>query len=396
MERQDRATVNHTLTHPKTLRGHHGCALSHIKSGVKILAEVEFNDDGAQQHGVLMTSPQPFVDFRELEILLNRLDAQAAQVRPCFLALICSPYAECPRYLLDLLTVLTALQMIGTPPMLLKTRPREIEKGFCPQVPTAFVSLEQARNSLDYHWNSCIEFLNEIENKAQNGEGIVGDGSLDVVKTRGTARQDTLNTFERWRVAFQAFLQYTERLLDSRGLQAARCLEISHSIAIIYLHVSTVNVAHDETAWDMFTERFEHIVSMAASVVESLICNKSTQKQSPDFSLDMHTVGPLYAVAHRCRHPIIRRKAVSLLYAAPRQEGVWDSVLTARVAERVIGIEESGLGIITRCEDVPDWARISDVEVKFEAQECQGTIRYSRQRSPLEKVRDTVVDVIRW
>lgn len=82
MERQDRATVNCTLTYPKTLRGHHGSALSHIKSGVKILAEVEFNDNGAQQHGVLMTSPQPFVDFRELEILLNRLDAQAAQVRP--------------------------------------------------------------------------------------------------------------------------------------------------------------------------------------------------------------------------------------------------------------------------------------------------------------------------
>lgn len=359
------------------------------------MAEVEFNDDGAQQHGVLMTSPRPFVDFRELEILLNRLDAQAAQVRPCFLALICSSYAQCQRYPLDLLAVLTALQMVGTPPMLLKTRPREIEKGFCARVPAAFVSLEQARNSLDYHWNSCTEFLNGIEN-AQNGEGIVSKGSLDVVKIIETARRDTLDTFERWRVAFQAFLQNTERLLDSRGLQAARCLEISHSIGIIFLHISTVIVAHDETVWDMFTKRFEHIVSMAASVVESSIRNKSTQKQSPDFSMDMHTVGPLYAVAHRCRHPIIRRKAVSLLYAAPRQEGVWDSVLTARVAERVIGIEESGLGIITRCEDVPDWARISDVDVKFEAQECQGTIRYSRQRSPLEKVRDTVMDVIRW
>lgn len=396
MERQDRATVKYTLTHPKTLRGHHGAALSHIKSGVKILAEVEFNDDGVEQHGVLITSPQPFVEFRELEILFNRLDAQAAQVRPFYLVLICSPYAQCPRYVLNLLIVLTASQMVGTPPMLLKPRPRNIAKGFCARVPTAFVSLEQARNSLDYHWNSCTELLNEIEKNAQNGEGIVGNESLDVVKTIGMARQDTLDTFERWRVAFQAYLQNTERHLDSRGLQAARCLEISHSLAIIFLHIIILNVAQDETLWDMFTKRFEHIVSMAASVVDSSIRNKSTQKQTPDFSLDMHTVAPLYAVAHRCRHPIIRRKAVSLLYAAPRQEGVWDSVLTARVAERVIGIEESGLGIITRCEDVPDWARISDVEVTFKAQECQGTIKYSRQRSPLEKVRDSVVDVIRW
>ena len=273
-----------------------------------------------------------------------------------------------------------------------------MEKGFCPQIPTAFVSLEQARNSLDYHWNSCVEFLNKIEKNAQDAKstGIKGHGPLDTVKTIEMVRQHIHDTFEKWLTAFQAFLLRLGRPLDSNGLQAARCLEISHSIANLFLRVSTVNVAHDETAWDMFTKRFEHIVNMAASVVESSIRDKSTQKKAPDFSLDMHTVGPLYAVAHRCRHPIIRRKAVSLLYAAPRQEGVWDSVLTARVAERLISIEESGLGNITRCEDVPDWARISDVEVKLELQECRGTIKYSRQRSPLEKVRDTVMDVIRW
>ncbi len=94
--------------------------------------------------------------------------------------------------------------------------------------------------------------------------------------------------------------------------------------------------------------------------------------------------------AHKCRHPVIRRKAVALLYSSPRQEGVWDSILTARVAERLIGIEEAGLGKVTRCEDIPDWARISDVEVSFNRQGRVGTVRYSRPRSPLEKVREYV------
>ena len=98
----------------------------------------------------------------------------------------------------------------------------------------------------------------------------------------------------------------------------------------------------------------------------------------------------------KCRHPVIRRKAVSLLYTAPRQEGVWDSILTARVAERLIGIEEAGLGTVVSCEDVPDWARISDVEVKFDLHGRLGTVKYSRQRSPLEKVRDTVMESVRW
>ena len=287
--------------------------------------------------------------------------------------------------------------MVGTPPMLLKTWPRDMEKGFCPNIPTVFISLEQARNSLDYQWNSCVQFLNRVEDDWDaRSRGSISNGPLDVVESTDMVRQEMFNRFQRWLVAFRAFLQSHGRSLDSRGLQAARSLEISHSFATIYLDVSTVLKINDETIWDTFTERFEHVVDLATSIVESSNRDKSPQNRGVDFSLDMHTVAPLYAVAHRCRHPILRRKAISLLYAAPRQEGVWDSVLTARVAERLVGIEESGLDNVTCCEDVPDWARVSDVDVKFDLHERQGTVTFIRQRSPLEKVRDTVMDSFRW
>lgn len=282
--------------------------------------------------------------------------------------------------------------------MLLKKCPRDMEKGFCPEIPAVFNSLDQARNSLDYHWNNCIEFLNELEANAvylKNTE-IRGRGPLDTLRSTETVRQESFDVFERWLIAFQAFLQNRGKSLNSKGLQAARTLEISHSFGMIYLNVSTVNVFNDETAWDMFTEHYEHVVDLAAMIVKSSTHDESMEKRGPDFTLDMNIVAPLYAVAHKCRHPVIRRKAVSLLYAAPRQEGIWDSILTARVAGRLIDIEEDGLGNVTRCEDVPDWARISDVEVKFDLQGRLGTVKYSRQRSPLEKVRDTVMESVSW
>ena len=292
---------------------------------------------------------------------------------------------------------MTVVQMIGTPSMLLKKGPRDVEKGFCSEIPVAFISLEQARNSLDYHWNIFIDFLNRVENEAGDAKNAETGGhrSPDALRTTEIVRQEILDTFEGWLVAFQAFLQAHGKSLNSRGLQAIRTLEMSHSFAMIYLNLTPVNV-YDETAWDMFTDRFEHVVNLAALVVESSICDKPTQKRGPGFTLDLFTVAPLYAVAHKCRHPIIRRKAVSLLYAAPRQEGIWDSMIAGRVAERLIGIEESGLGNVARCEDIPDWARISDVEVKFDMHERQGTVKFSRQRSPLEKVRHTVMDVVKW
>lgn len=282
--------------------------------------------------------------------------------------------------------------------MLLKKRPRDIEKGFCPEIPAAFTSLGQARNSLDYHWNGCIEFLNEVENHDcyPKSTDIRRQESLGTPRTIETVRWECFDVFERWLVAFQAFLQTHGKSLDSRGLQAARTLEVSHSFAMIYLKCSTVNVLNDETVWDRFIDHYEHVVTLVAVIVKSSNCDKSTEKRGASFTLDMNIVAPLYAVAHKCRHPVIRRKAVSLLYAAPRQEGIWDSILTAHVAERLIGIEEAGLGNVTCCEDVPDWARISDVEVKFDLQGRLGTVKYSRQRSPLEKIRDAVMESVSW
>ena len=282
--------------------------------------------------------------------------------------------------------------------MLLKKRPRAIEKGFCPEIPPAFSSLEQARNSLDYHWNGCTELLHEIERKAQEFK-TTGDEDhrpFDVLRTMGTVRQDIFDILERWLVSFQTFLRATGSSIDSRGLQAAQILEMSHSTAMLYLNFSTVSAFNDEMAWDKFTENFEHLVNLAAPIIESYTYDTSTLNGGPGFTMDMSTVGPLYIVAHRCRHPAIRRKAVSLLYAAPRQEGLWDSITSARVAERLISIEESGLGNVTRSEDVPDWARISDVEVEFDLQERQGIVKFSRQRGALEKVRDRFVELVRW
>jgi len=105
---------------------------------------------------------------------------------------------------------------------------------------------------------------------------------------------------------------------------------------------------------------------------------------------------PLYGVASRCRHPKIRRKAIAILRSSSRHEGVWNAILTAKVAERVMQIEEEGLGVITSPRDVPSWARISDVEPKLDAVERKGTFTYTRYKSQVDTTRMTIEEVIEW
>jgi hypothetical protein len=271
--------------------------------------------------------------------------------------------------------------------MQLQERTKNKEPGFGPDIPDMFCSLEEARNSLDWNWTSCIHYINAKE------------GEENLLRQRDpleTSRHLYGGGMEKWLRAFHAFLQNFGKSLNNKSLQAARTLEISQTFAMIFLDMQVYEVMTDETVWDQYTERMEKVVSLGSLIVNSTSCDHITQKRGPEFSLDMNIVAPLYGVAHRCRHPAIRRKAVALLYAAPRQEGIWDSVLTARVAERLIHIEEEGLGNITCPQDVPDWARISDVSVKFDLQGRLGTINYSRQRSPLEKVRAPVTEELRW
>jgi hypothetical protein len=61
------------------------------------------------------------------------------------------------------------------------------------------------------------------------------------------------------------------------------------------------------------------------------------------FVFEMQTLTPLDNITKKCRDPVIRRKAVALLRRRPMREGIRDSLLSAKVGEWIMGIEEEGL-----------------------------------------------------
>ena len=120
--------------------------------------------------------------------------------------------------------------------------------------------------------------------------------------------------------------------------------------------------------------------STAATSTPSL----TTRHYKPTFTLTLGIITPLYITCSRCRDPSIRRRALRMLLTCNRKEGIWDSIISGRVAERVISIEESGasgsqglISIVTDASQIPERARIRDLEVLFEP-ERRGKIRYSK------------------
>ncbi|KAL2024480.1 hypothetical protein VTK56DRAFT_8291 [Thermocarpiscus australiensis] len=58
----------------------------------------------------------------------------------------------------------------------------------------------------------------------------------------------------------------------------------------------------------------------------------------------MHVIAPVYFVAAKCRHPIVRRAALDLLLRIPtRRENLWRASVMAAIAKRTIRLEEEHL-----------------------------------------------------
>ena len=144
----------------------------------------------------------------------------------------------------------------------------------------------------------------------------------------------------------------------------------------------------DEMIWDDLIPFFAEIVSLAGGFVA---CSTSATSLAPlntpnqkrvVFNLDTGIIVPLYFIAGKCRDSRIRRKAIELLRASEKHEGVSNTLMTAKVAERLVDIEEKGMldrGGEGRAPQFVGMERgVSGVEIRFEGEGKRAWLRYSK------------------
>jgi Fungal specific transcription factor domain/Fungal Zn(2)-Cys(6) binuclear cluster domain len=213
--------------------------------------------------------------------------------------------------------------------------------------PESFSCLKEARDRLD----NCMSYVFE-----------------SIIVTY-FSRQDFVNHTQKlspeyqtyrtllsqWSRLFGAFMTSSGVDLGPENRQRARLLQIQYKVAIILF---ATGMSPQETAFDAFNSDFDSIAAMASSLVGN---NQGPGmfERTGQFSFDMGVVPPLYFTASRCRDPSIRRRALSILSANSRQEGVWSSDMLAKIAERLICIEEDGIERVTSSHDVLATSRVS-------------------------------------
>jgi hypothetical protein len=144
----------------------------------------------------------------------------------------------------------------------------------------------------------------------------------------------------------------------------------------VHLSVDFMRVMTDDSVWDEYKDDFEDIVAQAEQILQL-----SPASKGPSFTLDTEVILPLAAAGIACRDGLLRRKAIALLKSADRQEGVCNSILTALVVERVMEIEEDGLGgEIGTISSVPYEKRVIGIQVQLDNENRRAKLQYMRSK----------------
>ncbi|KAK4456057.1 hypothetical protein QBC34DRAFT_287340 [Podospora aff. communis PSN243] len=136
------------------------------------------------------------------------------------------------------------------------------------------------------------------------------------------------------------------------------------TMALVQIHVHTTYIwtstalSTGEGAFDSHVSTFSSIIPLAASFMDAVASSAGpTTGKSPTttaatdprrfssmFTFEMHVIAPLYYVATKCRHPLIRRAALDLLRRNPaRRENLWRANVMAAIADQTIRLEEKHL-----------------------------------------------------
>jgi hypothetical protein len=199
----------------------------------------------------------------------------------------------------------------------------KVEKG-------PFNSLEEARTKLFLLTDQAMRLIRTICPLAYSFE--IGFEHL-------VQKAKLEYAFQDWQHRLENLVQEMVASGQTADESAVALLYIHHRVMTIWLAIS---ISVEETITDLHTSSFKYIVDLATKVLPSLK-STTTHHDENDLCFDIQLIAPLFFVVMKCRIPSLRRQALEILRRSPPREGLWNTYIATKMAEKCIEVEERGL-----------------------------------------------------
>jgi hypothetical protein len=194
---------------------------------------------------------------------------------------------------------------------------------------TKISSIEQANTMLAKMLHSCFIFISKATRFKYRP---LVELPLDFPNEQGHHVSNLLFWLKNFQENVLESPEFAQKVLNATTRHAsilkAQCL-------IALVHTSTIFMSHEAT-YDNYTSEFQQIIECAETALDQ---NELESSAMPPFAPTLGIIMPLCFTAIRCRHPTLRRRAISLLLVADI-EGPWNGLIQAAIAAKIVQIEE--------------------------------------------------------
>lgn len=198
---------------------------------------------------------------------------------------------------------------------------------------TSFPDVASAQRCWDFLMDRSLQFYRRMMFHRSRGTSDLTPAEM----SRGfDVHIKALSDFE---TAFQPIL---DAAISSTSSSSGEVLNPSALLISLYLKTTYITLAiiptNSEMIYDSHLPSFKHIVDISSRIITAQTATGLPRNNR--FSFDVGIIPPLHVTMMKCRDGETRRRAMELLFRSPRQEGIWDGVLSARIGRWVIGVEE--------------------------------------------------------
>lgn len=225
------------------------------------------------------------------------------------------------------------------------------------EFPDTFEAIDDLRASMHEFMEQAFRFA-EMARPVKNSSGPIPREKIQVLEVE---QDRLLSRVGKLNVAFSLF----------RASRSNPGSERTLLILQMYLHAQHIWIStalsSSEVVYDDYLPSFAAIVPLVAAYLdletssqpESKLSSQSsippaeTSRHLPgtghqihgprrNFAFETHIIPPLYYVATKCRHPLIRRSALDLLRRNPfRRENLWRASVMGALAGHIVSLEEA-------------------------------------------------------
>jgi hypothetical protein len=177
------------------------------------------------------------------------------------------------------------------------------ESGYDPDIPFSYQNLEDARNGLDYIQTRATRMAESLPKPPPTRFSAASD---DIKLSLNFMRNFSVVRLRQWSSAFENLLK-DKHDLEMKEQVAVRLLQLHRVQMELHLTIDLIR-RDDEMVWDEYLGKFEAVILRAEDVLQSLPENRNR----PTFTLNCEIIIPLFFAAVKCRHSVLRWKAIAL------------------------------------------------------------------------------------